>query len=111
MRRNARNERQNPSKLRSKKCDASGLSRKTRQAPVSDRAISLRSRNGIGKEPIEEKTIDAGEPAEIGDWHALVDLMHGIAAETELDDRADALEEERVRRAASGGESRGLAGG
>src|SRR6266568_4193386 len=97
--------------VRSKKRDASGLSRNTRQAPVSDRAISSRSRNGIGEEAFEEEPVDAGEPAEVGDRHTLVDLVHGIADEAELDHRADRFEEARIGSAAPGRQVRNPSGG
>ena len=50
--------------------------------------------------------VDPGERFEVGDRHALVDLMDGRADQTEFDHRADALEESGVGRAAGGGQFR-----
>ena len=48
--------------------------------------------------------IDPRQRLEIGDRHALVDLVHGLADQAELDHRAVVLDEARVRGAAGGRE-------
>jgi len=49
---------------------------------------------------LQNAAIDFRQPFEIGDRHPLVDLMHGLAHQAELDDRAVGSYEARVRGAA-----------
>ena len=90
--------------LVSKKRIASGRSRKSRHAPLSERRISSRSIIAAvaAKKRSRKAPVDRGQRGEVGERHPLVDLVHGVADEAELDHRADVLEEARVRRAAAG---------
>src|SRR5258707_9265495 len=53
---------------------------------------------------LQDATVDRRQRLKIGDRHALVDLMHGLPEEAELDHRAIILDEARVRSAAGGRE-------
>src|SRR6476659_10460217 len=55
---------------------------------------------------IEEASVNCGQLLEIGEAHVLVDLVDGLGEESELNDRAELLDEARVRRAAIGGKRR-----
>src|SRR6185312_1155798 len=59
---------------------------------------------------VERGGVDVGELGHVGERHALVDLVHGEADQAELGDRAEMMDEARVRRAAGGGELRRAAG-
>ncbi len=102
----ARNERQKPSTLLSKQ--AHGVRPAEEQPPGAGQraqdllAIHQAARLAGSEERVEEGAVDRRKLGEVGERHALVDLVHGVADEAELDHRADALEEARIRGAAAG---------
>src|ERR1043166_7482873 len=64
----------------------------------------------LTKIPIEYPSVDRCERGKLRGRHVLVDLMHGLADEAELEHRAIILDEARVRGAARGGELRPATG-
>src|SRR6266850_641525 len=59
---------------------------------------------------IQHAAIDPGQLFQIGNWRALVDLVHGLANQTELDHRTIAGDKPRIGGAARGAQFRPPAG-
>ena len=69
-----------------------------------------RARSARAEEPVEKAAVDRGQPRDVGELDPLVDLVHRLADEAELGDRAIGVDEARVRGAAGRAELRGAAG-
>src|SRR6516162_4056130 len=107
----ARNERQNPSRERSKHERPPRSPLASRNAPTSASRTSSHAVAGIRRSSpvsgvaeieVEKASIDLGQRGEVGELDLLVDLVHGQSDETKLDDRAIGLNEPRIRCASSG---------
>ena len=80
-----------------------------RRPPAAPRP-RRRCRSCAAEEAVEKGFVDRGQPGDVGELDALVDLVHRLADEAELGDRAMRLDEARVGGAAGGAELRGAAG-
>jgi len=58
------------------------------------------ARSHRGRKNVEKPAVDGGQIGKVGERDTLVDLVHGLADEAELGDRAIGVDEARVRRAA-----------
>src|SRR5712692_3428375 len=64
------------------------------------------TRRAERKVEFERGAVDVGEGSDVGERHALVDLVHGEADETKLRERAVVMDEARIGRAAGRAELR-----
>src|SRR5258708_36429828 len=78
-----------------------------RKGSISWKSFTRRAEREI---EVERRAVDVGEGGEVGERHALVDLMHGEADEAELGQRAVMMDEARIGRATGGAELRRAAG-
>src|SRR5258708_27502254 len=78
-----------------------------RKGSISSRSFTRRAEREV---EIERGAVDVGEGGEVGERHALVDLVHGEADEAELGQRAVMMDEPRIGRATAGPELRRASG-